>query len=101
MPVTCRTSWVESITLQALSAVLAQQRAEHPPPLPPPPTFRAFVDLAWPVLEPMTPFCDGYHIDAITAHLTAITEGTLQNLIINVPPRHSKSTLVAVLWPVW
>lgn len=63
--------------------------------------FRAFLPLAWPLLEPTTPFVAGYHVDAICAHLAAITRGELHNLIINIPPRHGKSTLVSVLWPAW
>jgi predicted phage terminase large subunit-like protein len=63
--------------------------------------FRRFVAAAWPIIEPATPFQGGYHVDAICEHLTAITRGDLHNLIINIPPRHTKSSLVAVLWPVW
>jgi hypothetical protein len=39
--------------------------------------------------------------DAICAHLQAITQGQIQNLIINVPPGHAKSLLTAVFWPAW
>ena len=60
-----------------------------------------FVRLAWPVLEPATPFVPGWHIDAIIEHLEAITRGQILNLVINVPPRHMKSLLVSVFWPSW
>ena len=40
-------------------------------------------------------------MDAICEHLEAITRGELHRLVINVPPGHSKSTLVSVCWPVW
>jgi hypothetical protein len=53
------------------------------------------------VVEPATPFVGGYHVDAIAEHLQAISDGQLQNLIINIPPRHTKSTFVGVLWPAW
>ena len=53
--------------------------------------LRDFVRLAWPVVEPSTPFVDGWHVDAITDHLQAITRGEIRNLLINVPPRHMKS----------
>jgi predicted phage terminase large subunit-like protein len=56
---------------------------------------------AWPVLEPGTEFVEGIHIDAICAHLQAVTEGRIQNLIINVPPGHAKSLLTGVFWPAW
>ena len=60
-----------------------------------------FVMQAWHVLEPGTGFVDGMHVQAICAHLQAITEGRLANLIINVPPGHAKSLLTAVFWPAW
>jgi predicted phage terminase large subunit-like protein len=63
--------------------------------------LRDFVRLAWHVVEPSTPFVDGWHIDAITDHLQAITRGEIRNLLINVPPRHMKSLLVSVFWPCW
>jgi predicted phage terminase large subunit-like protein len=60
-----------------------------------------FVRQAWPVIEPLTPFVPGWHIDAIIEHLEAVTRGELRQLLINVPPRHMKSLLVSVLWPAW
>ena len=60
-----------------------------------------FVRQAWAVVEPSTPFVPGWHIDAIIEHLEAVTCGQIRNLLINVPPRHMKSLLVAVLWPAW
>jgi hypothetical protein len=33
--------------------------------------------------------------------LQAVTEGSIRNLIINVPPGHAKSLLTAVFWPAW
>jgi len=38
-------------------------------------SLRAFIADAWPVLEPATPLVPGFHIDAITDHLEAITAG--------------------------
>jgi phage terminase large subunit-like protein len=64
-------------------------------------SFRDFIEPAWRVIEPATAFVGGYHVDAIGEHLQAISDGQLQNLIINIPPRHSKSSLVCVLWPSW
>jgi predicted phage terminase large subunit-like protein len=63
--------------------------------------LRDFVRSAWAVVEPSTPFVEGWHIDAITEHLQAITRGEIRNLLINVPPRHMKSLLVSVFWPCW
>ena len=60
-----------------------------------------FIRQAWPVLEPNTPYVHGWHIDAICAHLEAVTHGQIRNLLINMPPRHAKSLIVSVFWPVW
>ena len=64
-------------------------------------SLREFVCQAWPVVEPMTPFVPGWHIDAIVEHLEAVSRGQIRNLLINVPPRHMKSLLVSVFWPAW
>jgi len=34
-------------------------------------------------------------------HLQAVFNGEILNLLINVPPRHSKSSIAAVCWPAW
>jgi predicted phage terminase large subunit-like protein len=75
---------------------MSQQTSSQPPL-----TFREFIEPAWRVVEPATTFVGGYHVDAIAEHLQAISDGQLQNLIINIPPRHTKSTFVGVLWPAW
>jgi len=61
----------------------------------------AFVEDAWPILEPGTEFVSNWHIDAICEHLEAITRGELHHLIINIPPHHMKSLAVSVFWPCW
>lgn len=62
--------------------------------------FYEFVKQAWPRLEP-GPFQDGEHIRQICIHLQAVTEGKIRRLLINIPPRHTKSRLVNVFWPAW
>lgn len=64
-------------------------------------SLHEFVKQAWHILEPETQFIDGWHIKAICEHLEAITNGQIRNLIINVPPRTCKSTIVSVMWPAW
>ena len=61
----------------------------------------AFVEQAWHILEPDTPFIHNWHIDALVEYLEAITAGEMTRVLINVPPRCMKSLLVSVLWPVW
>ena len=58
-----------------------------------------FVRLAWHVVEPAQKFVHGWHLDAIADHLTAITDGELIRLLINVPPGTMKSLLTSVFWP--
>jgi hypothetical protein len=63
---------------------------------------------AWHVLEPNTPLVDSWHYELICQYLELITRGEFRKrypdklgLIINVPPRTGKSTLVSVSWPCW
>lgn len=60
-----------------------------------------FIKRAWKIVEPATPFVGGWHIEAICAHLEAITRGEIKNLIINMPPRHMKTLIVSIFWPCW
>lgn len=60
-----------------------------------------FVKQCWHVVEPGVTFVPSWHIEAICDHLQAISEGNLKRLLINIPPRHSKSTIVSVIWPCW
>lgn len=60
-----------------------------------------FAKRAWSVLEPGRKFKDNWHIKLICDHLEAVSRGEIRRLLINVPPRHMKSLLVSVIWPVW
>lgn len=60
-----------------------------------------FVREFWPVIEPGKPFVDGKHIHALCQHLEAAVEGKILRLIVNMPPRHAKSTIISVLFRVW
>lgn len=64
-------------------------------------TLVGFVREAWKVLEPNTALVWNWHLDAICAHLEAVTDGRINRLLINVPPGSSKSLLVSVLWQAW
>ncbi|WPE22486.1 phage terminase large subunit [Shinella zoogloeoides] len=64
-------------------------------------TLAGFVREAWHVLEPTAKYTHGWHIDAICAHLEAVTDGQINRLLINVPPGSSKSLLVSVMWQAW
>jgi len=63
--------------------------------------LKYFTRQAWHVLEPTTSFVSGWHIDAICEHLEAVSRSEITRLLINIPPRHTKSLLVSVFWPCW
>jgi predicted phage terminase large subunit-like protein len=72
---------------------LLKRRAEQ--------SLRAYVEDAWPLVEPGTPFMPNWHIDLLCEYLEAVSAGQIRHLLINVPPRSMKSLLVSVLWPTW
>lgn len=60
-----------------------------------------FIELMWPVVEPGRPFIRGWAIEAICAHLEAVSRGEVKRLLINVPPGFMKSLATCVFWPAW
>lgn len=60
-----------------------------------------FAENAWPVIDPAPFIGGGFAMQAVCEHLQACAEGHIRNLIINIPPRFSKSTLCGVLFPAW
>lgn len=64
-------------------------------------SFYDFVIEAWHIVEPGSPLINGWHLQAICDHLQAVAENRIKNLIIAIPPRHSKSTIVSVMFPAW
>lgn len=62
--------------------------------------FKLFVREAWHLVDP-APLQWDQHLDAICEHLQAVSDGLITRLIINIPPRHSKTLIVSVLWPAW
>lgn len=64
-------------------------------------SLATFVRQAWHVIEPSQPYIHGWHIDAVCAHLEAVTRGEIIRLLINIPPGTMKSLLVSVFWPAW
>jgi predicted phage terminase large subunit-like protein len=59
-----------------------------------------FTQGAWPQLE-RKKYLHNWHIDALAEHLEAVAKRQLKRLIINVPFRTMKSTLVNVAFPAW
>lgn len=59
-----------------------------------------FLRLAWPFIDP-APLEINWHHEAIIEHLEAVSAGQIRRLLINVPPRSGKTSLVSVVWPAW
>ena len=60
-----------------------------------------FVKDMWHVLEPTTPFVDGWCIRGICEHLEAVHYGEIKRLLINVPPGFAKSLTLNTFFPAW
>lgn len=63
-------------------------------------SLRQFVRAAWPLIDPK-PFAPNWHIDAICDHLAYLALGDIRFLMINIPPRMTKSSIVSVAFPAW
>ena len=63
--------------------------------------FAAFIHNAWKVVDPYALLVWNWHIDQIAEYLMMVSDGEIKRLIFNMPPRHTKSRLVTVMWPVW
>lgn len=63
--------------------------------------FHAFIKAAWHIVEPSRPFQDGWHIVELAMHAKALKEFYIDKLVVNMPPRHMKSSLFAVMFPAW
>jgi predicted phage terminase large subunit-like protein len=59
-----------------------------------------FLKTAWKYIDP-APWKDGWHIGAIAEHLQAVICGQILRLIINLPPRCGKSSILSVAFPAW
>ena len=55
---------------------------------------------AWPHFE-ATPFVGGWALEAICEHLEALALGEIDKLLVNVPPRSSKTTACMICYPTW
>lgn len=69
-----------------------------------PDNLAAFVRLMWPEVEPRVPLVWSRHMAVIcreAAEHHASPIDAPRDLVINIPPRHSKSTLIGVMLPAW
>lgn len=74
------------------SSVYEKERCER--------SLSVFMAKAWPIVD-SSPFIGNWHLDAICDHLMAVSRGEIRNLVINIPPRHTKSLCASVMWPAW
>jgi predicted phage terminase large subunit-like protein len=60
-----------------------------------------FLKQAWPIMEGKTPFIDNWHLKIIAEHLEACYRREIKNLLINIPPRTGKTSLISIAFPAW
>lgn len=82
--------------LQNAPQLLAKIRAESARR-----SYKAFIEQAWPMIEPGTPLVWGWAMDAIVDHVEAVVRRDIKRLVINVPPGFGKSRFVRVFAPAW
>ena len=58
--------------------------------------LHTFLKEIWNIVETKQ-FADGWHIQAMCEHLQAVERGYINDLIITMPPRHSKSLTISTL----
>jgi hypothetical protein len=63
--------------------------------------FTTFAGRCFQDLNPQTCLAMNWHLEVIAAKLTAVREGRIRRLIINLPPRHLKSLLASIAFPAW
>src|SRR3954466_16355868 len=63
--------------------------------------FWFFAQRCFSELNPQTAFATNWHLEVIAAKLTAVREGRIRRLIINLPPRHLKSLMASIAFPAW
>ena len=44
---------------------------------------------------------DGRHLQALAEKLEQVSQGEIRNLCVAMPPRHSKSSMVTLAYPIW
>src|SRR6201993_4328615 len=52
-------------------------------------------------LNPQAELAMNWHLEVIAAKLTAVRQGKIRRLIINLPPRHLKSLMASIAFPAW
>jgi predicted phage terminase large subunit-like protein len=82
--------------MQHVPKLLAAARAENARR-----SYKAFIEQAWPTIEPGTPLIWGWAMDALVEHVEAVVRRDIKRLVICVPPGFGKSRFVRVFAPAW
>lgn len=64
-------------------------------------SLHSFLKEAWPIWMGARPFRDSWYLGAIAEHVEAVVNGEIRNLLLNQPPRTSKSSLCGVCLVPW
>lgn len=60
-----------------------------------------FMAQAWSQVERGKDFVGGWYLEALCEHLEALYRGDIRNLLINVPPRTTKTITCSGMFPAW
>ena len=63
--------------------------------------FGTFAARCFHDLNPQAELAMNWHLEVIAAKLTAVREGKIRRLIVNLPPRHLKSLMASIAFPAW
>jgi hypothetical protein len=63
-------------------------------------SFIDFIEAAWPSIDP-SEFRTNWAVDGLAEHLQAVANGQIKRLLVNFPPRCSKTLVTSVCWPAW
>ena len=64
-------------------------------------SLHAFTRLGWRYASFPGDFQDGWHIHLIARELERVTRSGRGRILLNAPPRSTKSAVVSVFWPAW
>jgi predicted phage terminase large subunit-like protein len=59
-----------------------------------------FVEASWPSID-SAEYSKSWAVEALCDHLEAVKEGEIRRLLVNFPPRASKTTVASVMFPAW
>ena len=61
----------------------------------------SFFIQSWPIIEGHSKFVDEWFLEVIAEHLELVYYRKIKNLLINVPPRTGKTSLISIAFPAW